>query len=107
MPPAGQDAMNKLSKEKRNQLILVGMITVAGLIGLWFGLISFQLDYLKGIAARTADAQKTRIKQDQEIKDANKVQAELEVASKRVAELEEDMGPPDLSSWVYDTIRRF
>jgi len=36
--------MNKLSKEKRNQIILTLMIIVAVVIGLYFGLISIQQD---------------------------------------------------------------
>ena len=54
--------MKKLSKEKRNQLILVVMLTTMGVAGLWFGLIYTQqqrisqLDQIKmGVAGQLAD----------------------------------------------------
>ena len=39
--------MRKISKDKRNQVILVAMLTTMGVVGIWFGLINFQHEQLR------------------------------------------------------------
>ena len=51
--------MNKLSKEKRNQLVMVVLVTIIGIAGLWFGLINFQQQSLQLLANDETAAQNT------------------------------------------------
>jgi len=99
--------MNKLSKEKRDQLILVTLVTVAVLIGLWFGLISFQKQHLKGLADRHDAGQRKLTQMQQAIKNVSQVEIALGEAGKRLREQEDEMASGDLNSWMYNTVRRF
>src|ERR1051326_5474955 len=99
--------MNKLSKEKRNQLILVILITVVGVAGLWLGLINFQKQYLQDLAFRKEAARKKVAEVEQKIKSADQIESDLAVKSKKLAEMEDDMASGDLYSWMVNNIRRF
>jgi type II secretory pathway pseudopilin PulG len=99
--------MKKLSKEKRNQLIIVIIVTVAilGLIG--FGLIRSQFGSLAKIKSdkAAADSQLQTIKKA--ITNADALTIELTEVTNTLSQAEEDMASGDLYSWTYDTIRRF
>jgi len=92
--------MNKLPKEKRNQLILVILIIGASITGIWYGLINFQQQYLKDLAERKNAAQDKLRKVELAIKNADQTEADLASASKKLADVEEDMGSGDLFSWI-------
>ena len=96
--------MKKLSKEKRNQLILVVMVTVMGVAGLWFGLINtqqqkiHQLEEIKtGIAGQLAQI-------EQAGKNADRLEAELEQSSKELSRVEDEMASGDLYAWMLKTV---
>ncbi len=99
--------MKKLSKEKRKQLILVVLITLAVLSGLWFGLINLQQNYLRVLAVKKDAARATLDKEELRIKNADRFEAEVSQASKKLAELEEDMAPGDPLSWLVGKIQVF
>ena len=92
--------MNKLPKEKRNQLILVVLIIGAGIAGIWYGLINFQQQYLRDLADQKNAAQDKLRKVELAIKNADQTEADLATAGKKLADLEEDMGTGDLFSWI-------
>lgn len=92
--------MNNLSKEKRNQLILVVVIILAGIAGIWYGLINFQQQYLQDLGDKKNAAQEKLKKVTVAIKNADQTEAELSTAGKKLADLEDDMGSGDLFSWV-------
>ncbi len=99
--------MNKLSKEKRNQLILTIMIIAAGVIGMYFGLISLQQDYLVSLDRNKTT---TRAKLDQvekAIKNLAQKEAELKADSVRLKDLEGQMAFGDVYSWMLTLIRQF
>ena len=99
--------MNKLSKEKRKQLVLVAVVTLAVLGGLWFGLISFQKQNLRSCAERK-EAVDRKLKQvKQMIENADKVEAELGEGRAKLAKFEEGMASGDTYSWAVNTIRQF
>jgi hypothetical protein len=107
MPVSGQDPM-KISKEKRDQLILVGLITISVLVGLWLGLVGMEKTWLEDIAARKGDAAGKRAKVEQAIKDKAKVEALLSMDGKRLADMEDGMASgSDLYSWMWTRIRTF
>ena len=95
--------MKKLSKEKRNQLILVVMLTTMGVAGLWFGLINTQqqrinqLEQIKsGVAGKLAAI-------EQAGKNADRLEAELEQATKELTRVEDEMASGDLYAWMMKT----
>lgn len=99
--------MNRLSKEKRNQLILTVMITVMALSGLWFGLISFQNQNLRTIGQNKETAKTKLKKMEDTIHDASRIEADLGDLSQKLAQLESGMASGDLYSWAINTMRQF
>jgi hypothetical protein len=97
----------KMSKEKRNQLITVVIITVAILALIGFGLIRSQFDSLSKLKndKEAADTKLERIKNS--IKTADGMVSELTGLTNALSHLETDMAYGDLYSWTYDTMRRF
>ncbi|HXS67631.1 MAG TPA: type 4a pilus biogenesis protein PilO [Candidatus Polarisedimenticolia bacterium] len=99
--------MNRLSKEKRNQLILVGIVVVAIIAGLWFGIIRSQQDELHTLAQKKTDDQ-TKLSQIQDtIKNSEKAKTELLAVSNQLALAEHDMPSGDLYLSLVNTIRKF
>jgi len=99
--------MNKLSKEKRNRLILVILITLMILGGLWFGLISLQEQNLHTLAVKKDAARAKLDKEELRIKNADRLEAQVIEATKKLAELGEDMAPGDPLSWLVGKIQVF
>ena len=99
--------MKKLSKEKRNQLVIVVIITVAILAMIGFGLIRSQFASISQIAKdkKTAENQLQEIKNS--IKNDEGIARELTEVTNALLHAEEDMASGDVYSWTYDTIRRF
>lgn len=99
--------MKKLSREKRNQLIIVSLATLAvlGLIG--FGLIRHQYQTLAKIVTdqKAAESKLQGIKSA--ITNADAIAKELKTTTASLTQEEADMASGDLYSWTYDTIRRF
>jgi len=96
-----------LSKEKRNQLLLVFILSIAILAGLGFGLVRGQYRELASLAARNTDtAQKLRKMQDT-LKNAGTIETQLAQTKSLLAEQEQDLASGDLYSWVITTLRQF
>jgi hypothetical protein len=96
-----------MSKEKRNQLMLVAIITAAVLAVIGLMLIHPQLQTLSQIKANTKSAQ---FKLDQiktTIKHTDAAEAELAEVSNTLSDAEKDMASGDVYAWTYDTLRRF
>src|SRR5260221_10380268 len=107
MPLSGENTMNKLSKEKRQQLVLVVLLTCGALIALWFGVVRLQQQSLADIAKRkTAAEQELRLVK-QTIANAEQIEAQAGEAAKRLAKLEEGMASGDLYAWAFNTLRQF
>ena len=71
----------KMSKEKRNQLVLVFLVTGIALGGLWFGLISFQKESLVRIAEKKATADQKLKQVKASIASADSIEEQLKSAS--------------------------
>jgi Tfp pilus assembly protein PilO len=99
--------MNRISKEKRSQLILVAIIVVAVIAGLWFSLIRTQQEDLRGLAAKKVE-DRTKLAQIAEtIKNSEKAKTELISVSNQLAFAERDMPSGDLYLSLVNTIRKF
>ena len=98
----------QLPKDKRNNLVLVALLTATALGGLGFGLIRFQYDNLKAIAADTTEAEKKLRQMQEGNRRAEQIEAELTEAKKTLTLQEEGMAADNGKySWVFDMIRRF
>ena len=99
---------SKLSKEKRNQLILVVLITLGALSGLGLGLVKFQKENLVRLADRKASAEKKLAQMEDAVKHSTRIQTDLAEAKQTLSQLESDIAPAgDLYSWLISTIRSF
>src|SRR5438270_11312734 len=105
MPVPGEDPMNSLSKEKRNQLVLIALMTCGVLAALWFGLIRFQQQSLSQLAQSKISAQQKLEQVKQAIESADQIEVQLGEAGQRLAKVESSMASGDLYAWTINTIR--
>lgn len=97
----------KLPKEKRQNLILVGLVTLIAVAGLYFGLIRRQNESLARLAQqKAAAAQKLQAVLDT-MSRAKPIQAELDEARTTLAAAERDVASGDLYAWVINSLNRF
>jgi Tfp pilus assembly protein PilO len=96
--------MKKLSKEKRNQLVLVVMVTAMVVSGLWFGLIISQQRLIKTLEKGKVDAADKLARIEQTRKNEPTIQANLNQATNELARVEEDMASGDLYAWMLKTV---
>ncbi len=99
--------MKRLSKEKRNQLVLVMMLIGGLLAGLWFGLIRFQQQQLDFLGQNKTAAEDKLHQIKQAIETADLVETQLGEVGQRLAKIESSMASGDLYSWTIDTLRHF
>jgi Tfp pilus assembly protein PilO len=99
--------MNKLSKDKRNQLVLAVVVTLAIVAGLYLALIRMQLDGLKKLNAKVTEKRTNNGKISETIKNSKEIEAELKVISKKLDTKEEDMASGDFYSFMITLISNF
>ncbi len=99
--------MNKLSKDKRNELILVAMVTVGVIAGLWYLVIAGQKETISQISQKIQDTQQKIDRVQTVVTGATQVEAGLKVASERLYVIENGMPSGDLFSWIVRTIKTF
>ena len=98
---------NKLPKEKRKNLVLVVLVTLAILGGLGFSLIKPQYNALKRLAAEKTKAEKKHQQMQEAVKHADQLVADLNWARNTLGTMEKDVASGDLYSWVITTLRGF
>ena len=98
---------SKLPKEKRNQLILISLVTLVVLAGLGFGLIKYQYENLAHLADKKAEAERKFVQMQEQIKRADQIEAQLADARTTITNLEAGMASGDLYSWIINTVRGF
>ena len=99
--------MNKLSKEKRNQLMLTAAAILLVLGGIYFTLIQYQQSGLNSWGIKKAATEKKLSEIRDNIKNSRQIGAELLVVSNKLAEEEEDMPSGDLYASMVNSIRKF
>lgn len=97
----------KLSKPKRNQLILVLLGTVAVLALMWFNLIRPRYAALSQATAAQKAASGKLASIQSAIEHTNTIATDLAAETRTLSNAESDMASGDLYSWTYNTIRRF
>ncbi len=83
--------MARLSKEKRNRLILVIIMTIAIGIGLWYGIISTRKEALEEAKASIRAAIDKLEKAKTLVKQTDKAEAQLAAAMKKLKLVEDSM----------------
>lgn len=99
--------MNKLSKEKRQQLILVALATLLIIAGFWYGIINWQKAKLQELSQSLGKAQQRLSKVQQAVRAAEKIEADLKAASLKLSAIENSMASGDLFSWFVLMLREF
>jgi len=107
MPVSGEDAMKKLSKERRQQLILTCLLTALAVAGLWFGVIRAQQRSLQTTASKTEAAREKLRQVKAAIASADETEQKLAEARKQLDQEEESMASGDLYAWAITTLRTF
>ena len=99
--------MKNLSKEKRNQLMLVVIVVVAIIAGLWFSVIRSEQEDLRTLAAKRADDETKFAQIGDTIKNSESAKKELLAVNSQLAVAEHDMPSGDLYLTLVNTIRKF
>jgi hypothetical protein len=100
--------ISKLPKAKRNQLIVVALVTAVVLGGLGFGLIKWQYGNLCALDEKKEAAEKKLTKVKDGINRADQIETEFTAKHRLLAEQEEVMASGgDLYSWMVNLLRRF
>lgn len=99
---------SKLPKEKRQNLILVVLVTLVAVVALGYGLIGSQYRGLASLKSKQSAARAKLKQMENAVQTADKLAADLEQASKKLTAQEEQMASGDYYTWlVYTTIREF
>lgn len=101
--------MKKLSKEKRLQLVLIGLMTAGIVVGLWLGVVSMQKAKLRQIAQASDGVQHEMDKIQKVVVEASQLQVALGAATNRLNGIEEDIpsGSSDLFAWIVSSLKKF
>ena len=91
--------MARLSKEKRDRLILVSILTIAIGIGLWYGVITTRNHRLDEAKARIRAAIDKLEKAKTLVKQADKAEAQVATATNKLKVVEESMASGDYYTW--------
>jgi Tfp pilus assembly protein PilO len=99
--------MNRIPKEKRNQLIFVGIATLLVMAGLYFFLIRNQQMKLANIDSDKAAAERKLAEIRDTRRSSAQIEAELERVTCQLQAKHKEMASGDLYTWMLDFIGRF
>jgi hypothetical protein len=99
--------LNKLSKEKRNHLILVALGALTVVAGLYICLIQHQNESLSQLSQKKQNAAKKLKLVLETVNRADQIKADVEVSRTALAEAERDVATGDLYAWVINWLRGF
>jgi Tfp pilus assembly protein PilO len=100
--------MNNLSKEKKQQLLAVVVVTLAIVIGLWFGLISMQKKSRLVFEKRTDEMKKKIIDADNKLKRQEEISELLETNRHELSQREASMPTvPGAYPWLISVVNEY
>lgn len=99
--------MKNLPKEKRDQLILCAIGTVAAVVGLWYGLISTMRQGMESMTKQTDEKRAKVVNAQRLVNSTSDLQKGLEQATAKLAVLEEGMASGDMYSWIILKVNKF
>jgi hypothetical protein len=99
--------IKKLPKEKRDQLLLIAIGTVALSLALYFGLVKAQKRKLERIARQTTEQQDRVGSASRVVDSRDEIEKTLADKVERLKGIEQTMASGDMYSWMITTINRF
>ena len=99
--------MNAMSKQKRQKVLLVAIVTALVLVGLWFGLLNVQRQVLEKQAQNIAAMQVKLTTARKALSAGKQLEAERSDAAQKLNALEEEMASGDLYAWLRNLVREF
>jgi Tfp pilus assembly protein PilO len=99
--------MKRLTKQKRDQLILVTLVILTVLIGLWFLAIRIQKEGLNTLRGEKVEKETKETQMRDKINTSKSVEAELTNVASKLVEKEESMVSGDPYASLVNTIRKF
>ncbi len=99
--------MKKLSKEKRDRMLLVAMATVIISAGLWFTLIKSQEASIRTLSNRNAEEKQKIQTAEALLASKSEIQRRFEKADARLKAIEKEMVNGDMYDWVIQTVKNF
>jgi Tfp pilus assembly protein PilO len=99
--------MKRLPKQKRDQLILVCIVTLAVLAALWFLVIRSQQESLRSLRSQRVSKEKNAGDMRDKVKSANAIKAQLDQVDLKLAEKEQDMVSGDYYASLVNTVSKF
>jgi Tfp pilus assembly protein PilO len=99
--------MKRLPKQKRDQLILVCIVTLAVLAALWFLVIRSQQESLRTLRAQKVEKEKKAEGMRDKVKGAAALKAQADEVDGKLVEKETDMVSGDYYASLVNTIRKF
>jgi hypothetical protein len=97
----------KLTPDKRNKLIAVGVVTAGVIAALWYYVIGTQENRLRAVLQKQTETEDQRQKMVTASKNAAAVEKQLEAGYAKLAEIQKEMASGDLYSWMYNAIKTF
>src|SRR6185436_13680195 len=107
MPVRRQNHQMKISKEKRNHLIVLSLVTLGVIGGLWYFLIGAQNAKLKELSGKIEQAREKQRKMEMAVKTVDRIQEDFDAASEKMSVIEKEIAHGDYYSWMYNTIKDF
>ena len=99
--------MKNLPKEKRDQLILTLIGTVAVIAGLWYGLISTMRQSMDAIGKQAEDKKTKVVNAQRLVNSTSDLQKGLEEATAKLKVIEDSMASGDMYSWIILRVNKF
>jgi Tfp pilus assembly protein PilO len=100
--------MSKLPKEKRDKILLVGIVTIAASAALWLLLINSQRQTLRNVRQEVQKSRDQLVRGDATLKTRDEVKQQFEEATRRLQQRETAMAAPnDMYSWLIQTLNNF
>ena len=99
--------MKRLSKQKRDQLILVCIVTLAVLAAIWFLVIRSQKESLQSLRSQRIEKDKKAESMREKVKVATAVKTQADEVDAKLVEKEQDMASGDYYASLVNTIRKF
>lgn len=100
--------MSKLPKDKRDKMILVGLVTVVASAGLWFSLIKTQRQTLQKVRTEVQNSEDQLARGNATLKTGEQVNQQYQEVVRQIKDRESGMAAPiDMYSWLIQTLSTF
>ncbi|MBC8002323.1 MAG: hypothetical protein H7X97_07015 [Opitutaceae bacterium] len=99
--------MKKISKEKRNQIVLAVVMVLVVIGGLWSFLIRFQHSGLRELATKKAASENKQARVQEIIRDSKQIEEQMLIVSNKLAAQERSMPAGDLYLSMVSSVRQF